>query len=269
MNLDLSDLLQGLDPSTISSITGMSSQEAAIMAALSALSSLISFAIAVLLIVAMWKLFTKAGDKGWKAIIPFYNQYTLFKLTWKRKWFWVTLIISVIICVLACILLWDVMVYTMGGAPGVSEETFMTIVLALTAAIVVLSIPLAIISIVLCFKIAKAYGKGAGFGFGLLFFYPIFLCVLAFGAAQYARQKVGAAEPAPVPVAYSPVTGGYVPQTQQTYAQPQAYTAQTYTAQPQTYTAQPVPAQTYVPASSYAPTSGTYEAAKTPFTPQQ
>lgn len=241
MSFDLSDLLSGLD---ISSISGMSSQEATILAITSTLSSLVSLAISVLLIVAMWKLFTKAGDKGWKSIIPVYNEYTLFKLVWKKGVFWVTLILTVIICVLGGILIWDVMVYTLGGAPGVAEDQFLMIVGILTIAVVVLSIPLLIISIILCFKIAKAYGKGAGWGFGLLFFYPIFLCILAFGSAQYVLKKVGAAEPAPVPVSYNPVTGGYVQQP--------VYGQQTYTPQ-QTYVPQP---QTYVPASTYAPTSG-------------
>lgn len=36
----------------------------------------------IISIVAMWRIFTKAGEKGWKAIIPFYNVYILFKLTW-------------------------------------------------------------------------------------------------------------------------------------------------------------------------------------------
>ena len=36
----------------------------------------------VISIVTLWKIFTKAGEKGWKAIIPFYNIYVLFELTW-------------------------------------------------------------------------------------------------------------------------------------------------------------------------------------------
>ena len=29
--------------------------------------------IAILQIIALWKVFKKAGEKGWKSIIPFYN----------------------------------------------------------------------------------------------------------------------------------------------------------------------------------------------------
>ena len=33
-------------------------------------------------IVALWKIFTKAGEPGWAALIPLYNAYVLFKITW-------------------------------------------------------------------------------------------------------------------------------------------------------------------------------------------
>ncbi len=41
---------------------------------------IISMVVSVLLIVAMWKVFTKAGEPGWAAIIPFYNYYILSKI---------------------------------------------------------------------------------------------------------------------------------------------------------------------------------------------
>ncbi|MBQ9530682.1 MAG: hypothetical protein IJR70_01275 [Eubacterium sp.] len=34
----------------------------------------------VLSIVALWKIFQKAGEEGWKAIIPFYNMFTFVKI---------------------------------------------------------------------------------------------------------------------------------------------------------------------------------------------
>ena len=39
-----------------------------------------------LLAVALWKIFEKAGEKGWKAVVPFYNLYILSKLTWGNGW---------------------------------------------------------------------------------------------------------------------------------------------------------------------------------------
>lgn len=41
----------------------------------------LAIAYEILLIVSYWKLFNKAGEKGWKAIIPIYNDYVRYKLT--------------------------------------------------------------------------------------------------------------------------------------------------------------------------------------------
>lgn len=52
---------------------------------------LMTLVIAILVIVAMWKIFKKAGEPGWKAIIPIYNNYILFKIVWDTKFFWISL----------------------------------------------------------------------------------------------------------------------------------------------------------------------------------
>ena len=51
---------------------------------LAALGSMwiVTMIVAVVSIVAMWKLFTKAGRPGWAALIPFYNTYTLFDIVY-------------------------------------------------------------------------------------------------------------------------------------------------------------------------------------------
>lgn len=42
-----------------------------------------------------------------------------------------------------------------------------------------------IFQIILCFKLSKAFGHGAGFGFGLLFLSPIFYMILGFGNSDF------------------------------------------------------------------------------------
>ena len=37
-------------------------------------------ALALITLIANWKIFTKAGEKGWKILIPFYNYWTFFKI---------------------------------------------------------------------------------------------------------------------------------------------------------------------------------------------
>ena len=42
----------------------------------------------VFTLICLWRVFNKAWRAGWKAIIPFYNVYTWFKIAW-RSWWWV------------------------------------------------------------------------------------------------------------------------------------------------------------------------------------
>jgi len=55
----------------------------------------LSLALGVLAIVALWKIFVKAGEPGWAAIIPFYNLYVLFKITWGNGWKFLFLLIPI------------------------------------------------------------------------------------------------------------------------------------------------------------------------------
>jgi len=51
--------------------------------------------IAAIAVIAMWILFLKAGERGWAAIIPFYNLYVLYKITWGNGWFFLLTFIPV------------------------------------------------------------------------------------------------------------------------------------------------------------------------------
>ena len=59
----------------------------------SPVASIASLAISVLLIVAMWMIFKKAGKPGWAAIVPFYNIYTMYEITWGSGWRFLMLLI--------------------------------------------------------------------------------------------------------------------------------------------------------------------------------
>ncbi len=47
----------------------------------------------VFVIVCQWKIFEKAGEPGWAAIIPFYNTYVLFKISFGNGLFFLTLLV--------------------------------------------------------------------------------------------------------------------------------------------------------------------------------
>ena len=55
--------------------------------------NIISLGISVVAIIAMWKIFVKAGEEGWAAIIPFYNLYVLYKIAWGNGWLFLLLLV--------------------------------------------------------------------------------------------------------------------------------------------------------------------------------
>ena len=63
-------------------------------------------AIAVLMIAALWKIFDKAGEPGWAAIIPIYNLFIMLKIAGRPGWWlllyfipFVNFIISIIVSI--------------------------------------------------------------------------------------------------------------------------------------------------------------------------
>ena len=58
-NYDYSEIFSAISTSTTASL----------------ISNLVSLALSILMIVALWKLFEKAGEHGWAALIPYYSSY--------------------------------------------------------------------------------------------------------------------------------------------------------------------------------------------------
>lgn len=61
----------------------------------------IALLLIALMIVVMWILFKKAGKPGWAAVVPFYDQYTLYEITWGNGWRFLMLLIPIYNIVLA------------------------------------------------------------------------------------------------------------------------------------------------------------------------
>lgn len=65
--------------------------------------SVMILALYVITVIAYWQIFKKAGEKGWKSLIPLYNSYIMYKISWKTSMFWIMLILDIVYAVLACI----------------------------------------------------------------------------------------------------------------------------------------------------------------------
>ena len=123
-----------VDKATENLLAGMSGGALAIFI-------IVLLAVLVLMAIAMWKIYTKAGQPGWAIFVPIYNNVVMFDVIGMQKW----------------------------------------------NILIMLYVPFAAIvyAIMIPFKLAKAFGKGVGFGF-LLWLIPIIgYPVLAFGSAEH------------------------------------------------------------------------------------
>ncbi len=116
-------------------------------------------------IIAYWRLFQKAGEPGWKSIIPFYNSYIQYKISWGVLWFWVALICSIVGAAMS----------TGGGAIYVIG--FILTIIAL------------IVRLVELYRLSKCFGHGIGYTIGLFLLHPIFLLILGYGKSQYVGKQ--------------------------------------------------------------------------------
>jgi hypothetical protein len=65
------------------------------------IAPLILIAIAVVVLIAMWKVYVKAGKPGWGSLIPFYNLYLLIKIGGKPGWWFLLMLIPLVNIVIA------------------------------------------------------------------------------------------------------------------------------------------------------------------------
>ena len=121
----------------------------------------------LLQIAANWKIFTKAGEAGWKSIIPVYSDYVSYRIAWKTSFFWLSLVLGIVASV----------------AQGLADPNSDN--LMILAVVSLLRIVIGIIGILYSVNLAKAFGKGIGFAIGLIFLSPIFMLILGFGDAEY------------------------------------------------------------------------------------
>jgi hypothetical protein len=64
-------------------------------------------AVSIVCIAAFWKVFVKAGQPGWAAIIPFYNVYIMLKIIGRPAWWLVLMFIPIVNVVIAVIIAMD------------------------------------------------------------------------------------------------------------------------------------------------------------------
>ena len=147
-------------------------------------SNLVSIVSFVLTCIATWILFTKAGQEGWYALIPFFRKYKLCDLSGKKNMFWAWLVVTIVdsIATIAFFVLFiPFFVALVTGSSSAAAASLGGIAIC---GIIILagSIALLVINIILGIALAHSYGQSTGFGVGIALLNVIFMCIMAFSS---------------------------------------------------------------------------------------
>ncbi len=142
--------------------------------------------ITIITIIALWKIFTKAGEAGWKSLIPIYNVYTMFQIANNKKFAKAVLFT---ITEALCMIFGSIFV-----AAGDYNSSDGTMILGLLMYLI--GIVMAILLIIINFKmyadLAETFGHERSFAWGLLLLAPIFIWILGFGKSTYILTNTSA-----------------------------------------------------------------------------
>jgi len=140
------------------------------------IGTIIVLALLVLTVAGIWKTFTKAGESGWKAIIPIYNIYIAIKISGHSGWWLLIFFLPAVIALAGGQVVNEIYLIS---PQETAKMSF------LFSAFLVSWHFLWIVSAVITYNLSRSFGKGIGFTVGLSLLGFIFWPILGFGEAEY------------------------------------------------------------------------------------
>lgn len=131
---------------------------------------IIAFAATIFQYICLWKIFVKAGQEGWKCLIPVYNFVVLFKIVGLSPYL-------LLIYLLPFLLIIGVFIVSFLAAIGV-EAMFIMSIFMIFYFIVLLGVYA--LNIVYMIYLGKAFNKSGAFIVGLVLVPVVFQAILAF-----------------------------------------------------------------------------------------
>ncbi len=123
---------------------------------------IISMAVAVVTLIAQYRLFEKAGEAGWKCIIPYYNAFVYSKIVTGNYTYAIVSVVAAVVYSFFCFLF------------GLTEMTAMFVIAMLVL------VPVIVLSAWFAYKTGKAYGKSTGFCVAMIFLTPFLTIAMGF-----------------------------------------------------------------------------------------
>ena len=176
-----------MNTTTLISTNELTTGQAAVVGGILGTAITLSIIVAVLLIIAGWKIFVKAGEKGWKSLIPIYNYYVLYKIVGMQNYFWGMLVLSLVCEVIFLFNDFD---------PNMTEAELQAYDFGahfwVVLAIIVLCITGIVVDIMHTIRMAKAFHKGTGFTVLMVIFPNICWLILGLGKDKFDKKALKA-----------------------------------------------------------------------------
>lgn len=135
---------------------------------------LIGLALIILEVVALWRVFVKMREPGWKSLIPLYNLYILSKNCWRVNYFWLFIALTILYTILALYAQYSIVINPSALDAGVAALVSYALLIGLYC-----------IYGRGCHWLAESFDCTVGMAVGLFFLTPIFLAILAFNDYEY------------------------------------------------------------------------------------
>lgn len=170
--------------------------------------NLLNLALAVMSIIGMWRMFTKAGEHEWGAIVPFYNRYLLFKISDMKNWFWAELVLSIVygasliafVLFLIGVLISSFSTVDYNSALNGTGISFIIVIIS--------AVLLFILHIVRNIRLARNFHLGGGWVLGFLLLPGVFYMIVGCsGKIRFKDRLVSGLLPGQIP--YGPAQGAY------------------------------------------------------------
>ena len=143
----------------------------------------------IIIVIATWRIFKKAGEPGWKSLIPIYNYYIMYKIVNLKGVFWLMLLAGIVLGLImsgdgtaATLYMNDaeMAAFDWGAHPVSVVSLFIYTIITIVC------------EVIYAMRTSRAFGHGLGYTLGLIFLQPIFWLILGFGSSKYHKKAVAA-----------------------------------------------------------------------------
>ncbi len=136
--------------------------------------------------ICWWRVFSKANIAGWKALIPFYSDYTRYKIAGKKSMYWGYLVVTALKQIYSIV---SIAVLAGTVIAFMSDGTFHAGGIEMKIISWGLTLLIAFFDVYIGRRLARKFGKTDAFGWGLGLIPLVFVPILAFGKAEFQEKE--------------------------------------------------------------------------------